>query len=140
MDIGGWPLVNESSQNRKNGYFFKIWTAVHRVISFRDDSFTRGHSNVQQFIYEKSATNIRDWSLRILSYTLRGYSLNLKNFDIYNFNEEVSHSKCHLSHSGSCTRSPYFSHLRTSTQITSKVRKYSLASKRDVQITECEIN
>ena len=49
----------------------------------------------------------------------------------------MSHSKCHFSHFGSCsTRIP----LRKSTQITSKVRYYFLANKRDVQITECECN
>ena len=32
-------------------------------ILFRDDSLTRGPSNIRRFTYEKSATNIRDWSL-----------------------------------------------------------------------------
>ena len=58
---------------------FKIWTAVLRLekykigsgvqileticfILFRNDSFTRGQSNMRRFIYERSATNIRDWS------------------------------------------------------------------------------
>ena len=64
----------------KNRIAFKIWTAVTRVekyntyaavhilvticfISFRDDSFTRGQSNLRRFIYERSVTNIRDRSL-----------------------------------------------------------------------------
>ena len=64
----------------KNRIAFKIWTAFPRVekykigsavqiletirfILFRDDSFTREQSNIQRFIYERSATNIRDWSL-----------------------------------------------------------------------------
>ena len=34
-----------------------------RFISFRDDSFKNGQSNMRRFIYERSATNIRDWSL-----------------------------------------------------------------------------
>ena len=46
----------------------KIGAAVQiletfRFIFFRDDSFTRGQSNMRRFIYERSATNIRDWSL-----------------------------------------------------------------------------
>ena len=77
MDIGGWPLVNESS--RKNRIAFKIWTAVPGVEKFTigaavqiletfpfilfHDSFTRGQPNMRLFIYESSATNIRDWSL-----------------------------------------------------------------------------
>ena len=32
-------------------------------VLFHDDSFTRGQSNMQRFIYKRSATNIRDWSL-----------------------------------------------------------------------------
>ena len=64
----------------KNLIAFKIWTAVPRVekykigpavqiletvpfILFRNDSFTRGQSNVRRFINERSVTNIRDWSL-----------------------------------------------------------------------------
>ena len=64
----------------KNRIAFKIWTAVHRVekykigaavqiletirfITFRDDTFTRGQSNMRRFIYERPATN---W--RVLSY------------------------------------------------------------------------
>ena len=65
----------------KNRIAFKIWTIVPRVekykigaaavqilgtirfILFRDDSFTRGQVNMRRFIYERSATNIRDWSL-----------------------------------------------------------------------------
>ena len=59
---------------------FKIWTAVpgeekYKIdavgqileticfIQFRDDSFTRGQTNMRRFIYERSTTNIRDWSL-----------------------------------------------------------------------------
>ena len=59
---------------------FKIWTAVSRVekykigaavqiletirfILFGDDSFMKGQSNIWRFIYERSATNIRDWWL-----------------------------------------------------------------------------
>ena len=34
----------------------------------------------------------------------------------------------------------FFAHLRKSRQISSKVCKYSLAYKRDVQITGCECN
>ena len=34
-----------------------------RFISFRDDSFKNGQSNMRRFIYERSATNIRDWWL-----------------------------------------------------------------------------
>ena len=44
-DIGGWPLVNEWSRNKKkNGWMaFKIWTAVLvETFLFRGDSFTRG--------------------------------------------------------------------------------------------------
>ena len=80
-DIGGWPLVNESSRNeKKNRIAFEIWNAIPRVekykigavaqilgtihfILFRDDPFTSGKSNVRRFIYERSATNIRDWTL-----------------------------------------------------------------------------
>ena len=64
----------------KNRIAFKIWTAVPRVeknkigaavqildtirfIIFYADSFTRGQSNMRRFIYERSATYIRDWSL-----------------------------------------------------------------------------
>ena len=64
----------------KNRIAFKIWTAVPgeekykigavgkiletiRFIPFRDDSFTRGQSNIRRFIYERSVANIRDWSL-----------------------------------------------------------------------------
>ena len=65
----------------KNMIAFKIWTAVPgeekynigavgkiletvRSIPFRDDSaFKGGQSNIRRFIYERSATNIRDWSL-----------------------------------------------------------------------------
>ena len=47
---------------------YKIGAAVKisvtiRFISFRYDTFTRGQSNMRRFIYERSATNIRDWSL-----------------------------------------------------------------------------
>ena len=47
---------------------YKIGAAVQiletiRFILFRDDSFTRGQSNMRWFIYERSASNIRDWSL-----------------------------------------------------------------------------
>ena len=62
----------------KNQVAFKIWTAVPRVekykigaavqiletvrfIIFRVDSLTKGQSNIRRFIYERSATNIRDW-------------------------------------------------------------------------------
>ena len=66
---------------KKNRIAFKIWTADPRVekykigavvaqiletirfILFRDDLFTRGQSNMRRFINERSATNIRDWSL-----------------------------------------------------------------------------
>ena len=65
---------------KKNRIALKIWTAVTRVekyntcaaiqiivticfISFCDDSFTWGKSNLRRLIYERSATNIRDWSL-----------------------------------------------------------------------------
>ena len=68
-DIGGRPLVNESSRNKKKRIDFKIWTAVSRgekykigaavqtleIIGFtlfRDDSFTRGTSNKRRFIYK----------------------------------------------------------------------------------------
>ena len=61
----------------KNRITFKIWTAVPgeekykigavgqiletiRFIPFRNDSFTRGQSNMRRFIDEKSSTNIRD--------------------------------------------------------------------------------
>ena len=64
----------------KNRIAFKIWTAVTRVekyntcaaiqilvticfISFCDDSFTWGQSNLRRLIYERSVTNIRDRSL-----------------------------------------------------------------------------
>ena len=47
---------------------YKIGAAVqiletNRFILFRGDSFTRGQSNIRRFFYERSATNIRDWSL-----------------------------------------------------------------------------
>ena len=71
----------------KNRIAFKIWNAVPRVekykigaavriletirfIIFRADSFTRVQSNMRRFIYERSATNIRDWSL---AYSLHTY-------------------------------------------------------------------
>ena len=64
----------------KNRIAFKIWTAVpgeerYKIgavgqnletigfIPFRDDSIMRGQSNIRRFIYERSVTNIRDWSL-----------------------------------------------------------------------------
>ena len=73
MDIGGWPLVNESS--RKHLIAFKIWTVVFHIekykigalvqildtihfIIFHAYLFTRGQSNMRWFIYERSATNI----------------------------------------------------------------------------------
>ena len=91
-DIGGWPLVNESSNIwrtsrkwivakwKKTRIAFEIWNAIPRVeknkicvavqsletirfILFRDDPFMSGKSNVRRFIYERSATNIRDWTL-----------------------------------------------------------------------------
>ena len=40
-------------------------------------------------------------------YTLRGYSFNVFRIFKYIINEEISHSKCHFSHPGSCTRPPY---------------------------------
>ena len=40
-----------------------------RFILFRDELFTRGQSTMRRFIYERSATNIRDWSLLAYSYT-----------------------------------------------------------------------
>ena len=39
-----------------------ILETIHFIL-FRDDSFTRGQSNMRRFIYERSTTNIRDWSL-----------------------------------------------------------------------------
>ena len=62
----------------KNRLAFKIWTAFPRVekykisaavqnletirlIQFRDDSIMRGQSNMGRFIYERSATDNRDW-------------------------------------------------------------------------------
>ena len=76
----------------KNRIAFKIWTAVTRVekyntcvaiqilvsicfISFRDDSFTRGPSNLRRFIYERSVTNIRDWSLAYSFIYSRSFNL-----------------------------------------------------------------
>ena len=64
----------------KNRIAFKIWAAVPHVekyktvaavqileticfILFHNDSSTRGQSKMRRFIYESSATNIRDWSL-----------------------------------------------------------------------------
>ena len=64
---------------KKNRISFKFLPqSVHiletiRFILFRDDSFMRGRSNMQRYIYERSAPNIRDW--RILSYLLRDTAL-----------------------------------------------------------------
>ena len=51
-----------------------------RFILFRDDSFTRGQSNMRRFIYERSATNIRDWSL---AYSFKCAKLNNLYFAIH---------------------------------------------------------
>ena len=78
-------VADLSLMNRReirNRIAFEIWTAVvlriekYKIgaaafqileticfILFRDGSFTRGQSNVRRFIYERSATNIRDCSL-----------------------------------------------------------------------------
>ena len=47
---------------------YKIGTAVQildtiRFIIFYADLYTRGQSNMRRLIYERSVTNIRDWSL-----------------------------------------------------------------------------
>ena len=86
----------------KNRIAFKIWTAVPRIenykiggaavqildnirlIIFHADSFTRGQSNMRRFIYERSATNIRDWSL---AYSFI-FSTNIFFFLIYLLNEK----------------------------------------------------
>ena len=80
------PYMNRR-EIKKNRIAFKIWTAVPRVenhkigaadqiwetirfILFCDDSFTRGQSNMRRFIYERSNTDIRDWSLVYSSHVL----------------------------------------------------------------------
>ena len=40
-----------------------------------------------------------------------GYSLRLYDFEFFHIKEEVSHSKCYFSYSGSCTRIPYLQML-----------------------------
>ena len=72
--IGGWPLPNELFRNKNlnqspSRWKYKIGAAAVQILEairfilFRDDSFTRGQSNMRRFTYEKSATNIHDWSL-----------------------------------------------------------------------------
>ena len=80
---GFWWLTSRKwMAAKKKRIIFKNWTAVPRVekyeiggeaavriletiryILFRDESFTRGLSNLRRFIYVRSDTNIRDWSL-----------------------------------------------------------------------------
>ena len=68
-----------------------------------------------------------------------GYSLRLKNFEIYHINEEICHSKCRFSYSGSCTRFPHLHILENQHKLHQKSAK-NIASKRDVRITDCEYN
>ena len=76
MDIGGWPLVNESSWIKKPDSLYNLPRVIKyktgavvrilatiRFILFHADSFTRGQSNMRRFIFERSTANIRDWSL-----------------------------------------------------------------------------
>ena len=70
-DIGGWPLVNESSRNKIKRIVSKICIAAP-ILYFS----TRGNAVqilkairffiLRQFICERSATSIRDWSLGVL--------------------------------------------------------------------------
>ena len=65
---------------------------------------------------------------------------------LYHINEEISHSKCHFSHSDSYTRIPYFHSLENQLKIASKVREYFLPIgemyryRMRVQLAECEKN
>ena len=93
----------------KNRIAFKIWTAVIRVekyntcaavqilvaicfISFRDDSFTRGQSNLRRFMYERSVTNIHDWSL---AYSFICMSMSVCLWDVLSVCRMVSRFVCH---------------------------------------------
>ena len=46
------------------------------------------------------------WNFDGWIHTPRGYWHRPSNFEIYKIYEEISHTKCHFSHSGSCIRTP----------------------------------
>ena len=64
-DIGGWPLVNESSRNEIKRIVSKNWNASPILyISTRGAAVQITWFFIsRRIIYERPATNIRDWSL-----------------------------------------------------------------------------
>ena len=74
--IFDWPLLNESSRNNIKRIVSKIWTAEQML-----DFSTRVFFISRRFIYERSATNIRDLSL---AYSLNpGFSLDKSNLRLW---------------------------------------------------------